>query len=699
MTTKHTHPGEDGVVGHGPPRRVVALAADAAELDEVAEALRGMALRGHRVVLMWRDGEPGPRLRQFKGRRPVRPAVPRRPRALLRVARSASLRRLLADRGSLLGALRLDPLAQRELDDADAVVVVGPEAEKVARQATAVAPPRVPADELDRWAHLARTWTDLEARIADAEPLTREEALALLDRVDLVGGADRPARQESLARLVERLIDRNEHALALRAAGLLEVDGDGEGVAVARGLRALARTTASGEGDPGLVEAVAGVVDAADRALEGGDLDLAVDRATLALRLLFHRELHADALSSPLVEDPDTFLASWRASRVGALLASPTPQTPRLERVREGARRHTGTRPRVVVAPGTFPQFSPPVVAALEEVADVTVLPLNARPELRWLGTSRPLVDRRLRQAVGAPLPQDLVLREELEAADALFVDWADRGALETVMTAPAGLPVTVRIHSMDALSPWLHLIDWSRVGDLVLVSPHLRALVERLLGERLASTRVHVVPNVLQPERLPTHKTEGHRRRLLMVGWGQRVKDPLFALEVLAALRADDPTWRLTLVGADFLLNPVESTLAYAREFWARLVREDVRDAVELVAYTDDLAPHLAAAGFVLSTSRRESFGLGLVEGAASGAVPVVRDWPVFASLGGARSLFPGDWVVGTVEEAVARIRDLAEEPAWSQASAAARQVVQECFATGTTQESFRRIVLGGAR
>ncbi|GAA5159930.1 glycosyltransferase [Ornithinimicrobium tianjinense] len=689
MTTKHT-----------PSRRVVALAADAVELDEIAEALRGMALRGDRVVLMWRDGEPSARLRQFKGRRPVRPAVPRRPRALLRVARSGSPRRLLADRGTLLGALRLDPLAQRELEQADALVVVGPEAEKVAAEGRApvAAPPLVTAEELSRWAELAGTWRDVESWLDDPDTLGREEGRTLLDRVELVGGLERPARQEALARLVEVLLGRNEHALALRAAHLLEVDGDEDPdrLALSRGLRALAGTAASGEGDPDLGAAVAGVVASADRALEADDLEAAADRATLALRLLFHRELHADALTSPLVEDPDTFLAAWRGSRVGSLLASPTPQTPRLERVREGARRHTGARPRVVVAPGTFPQFSPPVVAALEEVADVTVLPLNARPELRWLGTSRPLVDRRLRQAVGAPVPPDLVLREELEAADALFVDWADRGALETVMTAPEGLPVTVRIHSMDALSPWIHLIDWSRVGDLVLVSPHLRTLVERLLGDRLATTRVHVVPNVLQPERIPTHKTEGHRRRLLVVGWGQRVKDPLFALEVLAALRAQDPAWRLSLVGADFLLHPVESTLAYAREFWARLVREDVRDSVDLVAWTDDLAPHLAASGFILSTSRRESFGLGLVEGAASGAVPVVRDWPVFASLGGARSLFPEDWVVDSVEAAVARIHGLAEEPAWSQASAAARQVVQERFATGTTQESFRRIVLG---
>ena len=109
------------------------------------------------------------------------------------------------------------------------------------------------------------------------------------------------------------------------------------------------------------------------------------------------------------------------------------------------------------------------------------------------------------------------------------------------------------------------------------------------------------------------------------------------------------------------------------------------------------DLAPHLAGSGFVLSTSRRESFGMGLVEGAASGAVPVVRDWPIFASLDGARGLFPEWWVAGTVEQAVARIRSLADEPTWSEASEEARRVVQERFSSDTTRATFQELVLGG--
>jgi glycosyltransferase involved in cell wall biosynthesis len=306
-------------------------------------------------------------------------------------------------------------------------------------------------------------------------------------------------------------------------------------------------------------------------------------------------------------------------------------------------------------------------------------------------------VEARLRQALGDPAVPDYEVLEEMEAADAVFVDWADRGALAVVMAVPEGVRLVLRIHSMDALSPWIHLIDWSRVDDLVVVSEPMRTLVTRLLGPQLGPTRVHVVPNVLDPGRLPTSgRPDGDRRRLLMVGWGQQVKDARWALDVLGALRQEDPSWRLSLLGTDFPADAVRSQQHYARSFRERLTQDDVRGAVDFVGYTRDVAPHLAAADFVLSTSRRESFGLGLVEAAAAGAVPVVRDWPIYAPLEAARTIFPAHWVVDTVEEAVARIRQAQTGSAWEQASAEAQAVVEERFSSGDARAAFQELVLG---
>jgi hypothetical protein len=98
-----------------------------------------------------------------------------------------------------------------------------------------------------------------------------------------------------------------------------------------------------------------------------------------------------------------------------------------------------------------------------------------------------------------------------------------------------------------------------------------------------------------------------------------------------------------------------------------------------------------------IVSSSVRESFHCGLVEGAASGAVPVVRDWPFFAGRPhGARTVFPADWVVATPEEAADRIRALtATEDVWLAAGAAAAEYAMATWDWSVTQTGYDRLLL----
>lgn len=681
-------------------QRIVVVAVSAEDFEPVAKHLRGLSLGGHRIVLVWRDGVPGSRLDRFGARVQISPdAAPAGLRGRLRRVVTRGPRKVSVADLPLVDALHQDRRATRTLEGADALILAGAEAQAEAGGLVAPGRPPIPQDELDGWEVVAGVWRRLENQVAAGRSeITPRYVRSLLRQVTLLGRRVPAAQQHHLVPVVEAMHLSGRFDLAQEVAQLLDTETDGldpEDRALRLGLRALAETSATGTPADGIREVAREVVQAADLALGREHVERTVDLATLALFLLFHRELHADGLSSPLVDDPDDFLADWRSSRVGALLAGESPRRPALSS-RAGRPAGEEARPRVVVVPGTYSQFSVPVVDALAERAEVRVVNLAARADLRGLGAWRAPVDARLRQALGEETLPDYEVLEEMEAASAVFVDWADRGALATVMAVPEGVPLTLRIHSMDALSPWLHLIDWSRVDHLVVVSEPIRRLVERLIGPRLSRTRVLVVPNVVDTGRVPTEKTEGHLRRLLMVGWGQQVKDPLWALDVLGALRQEDPSWRLSLLGTDFPDDPVRSQRDYARRFRARLAEEDVRGAVDVVGYTRDVGPHLAASGFVLSTSRRESFGLGLVEGAASGAVPVVRDWPIYAPLDAARSLFPDHWVVEDVQEAVARIRAHAQEPEWSQASAEARRVVEERFSSGDARTSYQELILG---
>ena len=86
----------------------------------------------------------------------------------------------------------------------------------------------------------------------------------------------------------------------------------------------------------------------------------------------------------------------------------------------------------------------------------------------------------------------------------------------------------------------------------------------------------------------------------------------------------------------------------------------------------------------------------------AASGAAPVVRHWPFFAGRfagGGARSLFPADWVVNTADQAAARIRALtADEATWRRAGADASRHVTASWDWDVVGGWLDGLLLGGS-
>lgn len=669
-------PGEGEVLSTTRPQRLVALAHDANSLTRGSASLHGLSMAGHSLVLMWSGGTPGPELDDLTERHPLS---------------TDGGERLPLDR-----AIDRDAEAQRLLSEAEGVIGFGERARALLDEVARGRTTPVPQGELKGWSAVSRTWAQLQAR-AEAGQLTSGYARHLAVLMTIVREPAPPEVQVALTDLVAEMerSGRRDEAIAL-LPHLRPSDEDRVESARRRAVLAQVRTSAEGAEDPDLWASAADLITMADAVLADGDLDRVAALVTLCLGSFFHAELHADVLSTPLVADPEDFLAAWRSSRVAGLLDRPV--------ARPGRR---GVRPtsdragrRVLVARGSYPRFAEPVIADLRARPGVAVevLDWGERAEARGLGVRGELVETRLRAAAGQDV-RDPQLVARFEGVDSAFIDWADRGALLALMHVPEGVRVTLRIHSMDALSPWVHLIDWSVVDHLVLVSDHLRDVVVRLLGDRLDGTETHVVPNTVDLSRIPLTKSTGHLRRLLMVGWAPRVKDVEWALDVLDALRDTDPRWRLTLVGPDAgSRTAVRSSREHAKRVRERLTtRTD--GAVDIVPETTDLAPYWSASGFALNTSRRESFGLALVETVAARAVPVVRNWPIFAPVHGARRMFPREWVVDTVDEAAERIRAHADATAWAREADAARAFVEEHFVSTDPSAVLGDITLGAGR
>lgn len=397
-----------------------------------------------------------------------------------------------------------------------------------------------------------------------------------------------------------------------------------------------------------------------------------------AARTAFHRTLHFDGLRSPLADDPAGFTAPFRASAVAAAV-----RAPRRHRHLSPARvDRRGRRTRLLITTRKNDDFLGQIRQHFLEHVDFDtryVDLLGVDPLERFARDPSSLVSQVLVGDTELTDAAQKALDPHLVWADVVFVEWC---------TAVAGLlsrvehpttRVVVRMHSFEAFSVWPQLTDFSGIDDMVFVSDHLRDLavssVPALTGPR--APRLHVIANAMDLQRMVLPKPDHARFTLGVVGASKVVKDPRWAIEVVRHLRKRDDRYRLHLIRGK-LQDTAPGAKKYAEGLRQDLAELEPSGAVRQLRHTTDVPGALQDVGVVLSSSVRESFHMGLVEGAASGAVPVVRDWPFFP--GSARRLFPDDWVVATPEEAAARILEVtASEPAWrAHGRAAAEHVLQ---------------------
>ncbi|KUL22901.1 glycosyltransferase family protein [Actinoplanes awajinensis] len=446
-----------------------------------------------------------------------------------------------------------------------------------------------------------------------------------------------------------------------------------------------------------LREAAAAQLALADAALARDDLAETTRRFAKVIPLLFNRAVHFDSLGSPSARDPYGYLAGLHTSATGRALAAP-----RGRRV-PAAAPPPGRPRRLLFLTHTNVYFLTEIMARYRARPDVEVrhLELTADDGAALLTKQ---TGRLIRHQLGGASDYGDALRDvfaaDLAWADTVVVDWCLGHAAMLATLDPGTARVIVRLHSYEAFTVFPHLLDLSRIDDLVFVSEPLRefatAVVPRL--RQPGAPRTPVVTNAVRLDRYRLPKPPDARFALGLVGVSAIAKDPRWAFRVLRELRRHDERYHLVLIGKELDAGPNPVAAAYHQRYAADVADLEGRGALHRAGQTDDVPGALAGVGVILSSSVRESFHLGLVEGAASGAVPVVRNWPFFAGQrAGAGSIFPAGWVVDDPDAAVRRIlAETATEPIWRAAGAAAAAHALAAWDWSVTAGQYDELILG---
>ncbi len=284
--------------------------------------------------------------------------------------------------------------------------------------------------------------------------------------------------------------------------------------------------------------------------------------------------------------------------------------------------------------------------------------------------------DKRSELAAREPL-----LSELLDWCDVVFAEWCNAPALWLSRFLDERKTLVIRLHSYEAFSPWPFSVNWGGVDGVIFVAEPIRRFVNAQHGERLKGIEQLVLPNICYSRARMVQEKPARRYTLGMAGYANANKNPILALEILKVLRATDARWTLRLIGTPF--SDAEDVPERERAYRDRLRQQvaAVADAVHFEPFASDLDPWYDEIGFILSCSDREGTHETIREAMAAGCIPVIRDWPMTKTFGGALSVYPdhASNIYASAEEAAAII--LREQERYTDAVNASHAYFAENF------------------
>lgn len=385
----------------------------------------------------------------------------------------------------------------------------------------------------------------------------------------------------------------------------------------------------------------------------------------------FTRIEHPAPLQDPencirMQTDADLILSPWRQS-LGYKLV-----TQREERTRASAAinpDNASSGSKILFVSNSYWFFLSEVIQSLEQTSGVQCRTFDFGIAQHSYGLSLreaalPQLDGQSSNKIQGDAFDIGLFKRLLDWADVIFVEWCEWAAVWLSDYLPTTKRLIIRLHSYEAFSATPHFINWANVDSIVFVADHIRRFFNVQLGERLEQTAQLVIDNIRDLSAFRSHGSADRDFILGMVGYNNANKNPRMAVAILRSLRALDDRWQLRLVGPawadDNQLPSYERE--YKSEFFADIDAFGLADAVVFTGQVspDDVNRAMLEIGVILSCSDREGTHEAVVEGIASGCVPLIRNWPTSAAYDGARTAFAAfqEFVFDNVEEAVSKAR-----------------------------------------
>jgi glycosyltransferase involved in cell wall biosynthesis len=313
--------------------------------------------------------------------------------------------------------------------------------------------------------------------------------------------------------------------------------------------------------------------------------------------------------------------------------------------------------------------------------------------DLAELLDDRPDLDVMIDEWRSAGARNDGITENLARSAQVLVADWVRPNAIWLSETKRPDQRLVVRLHRFEIDSDYPRRVQLDAVDAVVYIAPHMGLRIQNELG--WPAEKLFYVPNYVPAQRLDRPKYPGAQFTLGMVGIIPGLKRFDLALDLLAAVRREDPRFSLL----------IRSQMGWAHKpSWEKpderhqlqrameRIEKDplLRGAVVFDGFSRDMGAWYRKVGHILSLSDVEGSHTSVSEGMLSGAVPVVRGWE------GAAEAYGQQRLCDTLDDAVKLVLQDADAETWQRRSAEAKQDAYERFDPDGVVEAWSDLLHG---
>jgi len=245
----------------------------------------------------------------------------------------------------------------------------------------------------------------------------------------------------------------------------------------------------------------------------------------------------------------------------------------------------------------------------------------------------------------------DKYSRQLLNAADIVICEWALGNSVWYSNNVNADHTLFIRFHRQEIETDYPMNINWDSVEKMIFIAPLIQQ--EAIQKFQIPSEKTDLLANSVDTSRFTLSKSEGAINTLGLMGMVPRMKRFDRALDILAILNNSGLDFQLRIKGKKpeeyhWMKDRPDEMEWYDSQLQRIHQDPNLNGRVHFDGWGNDVPEWFSEVGFILSVSDFEGSHQAVAEGAASGAIPIILEWP------GASEVYPKDWCVETIDGAV---------------------------------------------